>query len=183
MGNSSDAMRRFTIIGAFILLVAGLIWWRVQPQSSTVISSANPLVNPPSVRPQTPSQPQTIFPSDSSNTTSEAVETPIQQRPVVARETAAQQQVDQVTFLLRDYRLALSQNPIGTNAEITAALLGNNLKQMRLEIPEGSTVKNNELCDPWGTAYFFHQINQSTMEIRSAGPDRTMWTSDDLIAR
>jgi hypothetical protein len=178
-------MRKFIAIGAFVLLVASLLWWRAQ--SSTVIAPATQPTNSPSVRPNKPSQPQTIFPSDSSretgNTPSETIDATIQQRPVVARDSAAQQQVDQVTFLLRDYRLALSQNPIGTNAEITAALLGNNLKQVRFEIPDGSAVKNNELCDPWGTAYFFHQISQSTMEIRSAGPDRAMWTNDDLIAR
>ena len=180
-------MRKFIAIGAFTLLFVGLLWWRAQPNISPDIeSSANP-VNQPSIRPNKPSQPQTIFPSDSSpesdNNPIETIDAPIQQRPVVARDSAAQQQVDQVTFLLRDYRLALTQNPVGTNAEITAALLGNNLKQVRFEIPEGSTVKNSELCDSWGTAYFFHQINHSTMEIRSAGPDRAMWTNDDLIAR
>jgi len=179
-------MRKFIVIGAFVLLVVGLLWWRAQPRFSTEIDPATNSANLPSVRSSIPSQPQTIFPSDSSNESdnpNETVDAPIQHRPVSARETAAQQQVDQVSFVLRDFRLALSQNPIGTNAEITAALLGNNLKQVRFEIPEGSTVKDNELCDSWGTAYFFHQISHSTMEIRSAGPDRAMWTSDDLIAR
>jgi hypothetical protein len=179
-------MRKFIAIGAFVLLVVGLLWWRAKPRFSKEIDPAIKSANPPSLRPSKPSQPQTVFPSDSSNESDNPIETvdsPTQHRPVVARETAAQQQVDQVSFVLRDFRLALSQNPIGTNAEITAALLGNNLKQARFEIPEGSTVKDNELCDPWGTAYFFHQISHNIMEIRSAGPDRAMWTSDDLIAR
>ena len=89
--------------------------------------------------------------------------------------------LDHVHFAVRDYRSALGENPIGTNAEITAALLGDNLKQVRLDMPAGSTVNGNgELCDPWGTPYFFHQLSASKMEIRSAGPDETMWTSDDI---
>ena len=38
-----------------------------------------------------------------------------------------------------------------------------------------------ELCDRWGTPYFFHQMSGEKMEIRSAGPDRTLWTADDAV--
>ena len=40
-----------------------------------------------------------------------------------------------------------------------------------------------ELVDAWGTPYFFHQISGSEMEIHSAGPDKIMWTSDDLVVK
>lgn len=74
----------------------------------------------------------------------------------------------------------LKENPVGTNAEITKALLGDNLKQVKVPIPAGSSVNGEgELCDRWGTPYFFHQLSAKEMEIRSAGPDRKMWTSDD----
>ena len=89
--------------------------------------------------------------------------------------------IDRVHFALRDFRSALGENPVGTNSEITAALLGNNLKQVRIEMPEGSRMnEKKELCDPWGTPYFFHQQNAQKMEIRSAGPDQTLWTKDDI---
>jgi len=35
--------------------------------------------------------------------------------------------------------------------------------------------------DPWGTPYFFHQLSGKEMEIHSAGPDKMMWTADDLV--
>ena len=95
--------------------------------------------------------------------------------------SAAVQAVDNVQFALRDYRGAVGVNPEGTNEEITSALMGKNLKQFRLEIPEGSRVSaKGELCDPWGTPYFFHHLSAQKMEIRSAGPDLVMWTSDDI---
>ena len=88
--------------------------------------------------------------------------------------------IDNIKLTLRNYRAALGGNPIGNNREITGALLGDNLKQLKLPLPEGSTVNaDGELCDRWGTPYFFHQLSKEQMEIRSAGPDKTMWTADD----
>ena len=89
--------------------------------------------------------------------------------------------MDNVHFALRDYRSALGENPEGSNEEITKALMGDNLKQVRVPMPGGSELsKAGELCDPWGTPYFFHQLSKQNMEIRSAGPDLKMWTSDDI---
>lgn len=88
--------------------------------------------------------------------------------------------LDEVQRTLRDYRSSLGENPVGTNAEITQALLGDNLKQVRLVVPAGSNINGNgEMVDRWGTPYFFHQLSKNHMEIRSAGPDRQMWTADD----
>lgn len=92
-----------------------------------------------------------------------------------------QSDLNNVQFSFRDYAYAFDGNPVGTNAEITKALLGGNPKGTRFPIPDGSTVNNNgELCDRWGTPYFFHQISKNKMEVRSAGPDRAMWTIDDI---
>ena len=85
-----------------------------------------------------------------------------------------------VDATIRSYQAVHGENPIGSNAEITGALLGNNLKQIKLEVPAGSHVNGEgEMCDRWGTPYFFHQLSKTEMEIRSAGPDRRMWTGDD----
>ena len=50
-------------------------------------------------------------------------------------------------------------------------------------IPPGNPAINarGELCDRWGTPFFFHQLSGSQMEIRSAGPDRKLWTPDDEV--
>jgi hypothetical protein len=87
-----------------------------------------------------------------------------------------------VELTLRDYAVTLDGNPVGTNAEITAALLGDNAKQLKLEVPGGSSVNAaGELCDPWGTPWFFHQLSAKKMELRSAGPDRKIYTEDDFV--
>ena len=103
--------------------------------------------------------------------------------PVTAdgRPADLRDEIEVVQTALRDFRTALGGNPVGTNAEITKALLGDNLKQIKIPVPTGSQLNGQgELCDRWGTPYFFHQISAARMEIRSAGPDRQMWTGDDV---
>ena len=64
------------------------------------------------------------------------------------------------------------------------AVMGGNAVQAKLGPPEGQSLnENGELVDRWGTPYFFHQLSKNNMEIRSAGPDRVMWTGDDVIGR
>jgi hypothetical protein len=76
-------------------------------------------------------------------------------------------------------------NPVGTNPEITRALNGENPKQARFLNPDYGLRINGqgELVDAWGTPFFFHQLSGTLMEIHSAGPDRTMWTADDLVTK
>lgn len=84
-------------------------------------------------------------------------------------------------FMIRDFRLALGGNPVGMNAEIMRALLGNNPKKISLPLPKGQQLDpEGQLMDPWGMPYFFHQLSSTEMEIRCAGPDRVMWNQDDL---
>lgn len=73
-------------------------------------------------------------------------------------------------------------NPVGENAEITAALTGENRLGFAF-IPRGHRAINTrgELCDRWGTPFRLHQLSGTQMEIRSAGPDRTFATGDDAF--
>ncbi|MSU53740.1 MAG: hypothetical protein EXS41_10185 [Opitutaceae bacterium] len=72
-------------------------------------------------------------------------------------------------------------NPVGTNAEITAVLAGNNKLQLALIPADHSAINRStgELLDRWGTPFFFHAESGSRMEVRSAGPDKKHHTADD----
>jgi len=73
-------------------------------------------------------------------------------------------------------------NPSGTNAEITAALAGRNKLRLALIPPNHPAInRDGELCDRWGTPFFLHSESATRMEVRSAGPDKKMWTEDDLV--
>jgi hypothetical protein len=84
-----------------------------------------------------------------------------------------------------NYGSTFGGNPVGTNPEITAALNGQNPKQIKFIDPEaGLRVNGNgELVDSWGTPFFFHQLSANDTEIRSAGPDKIMWNADDLVIK
>ncbi|MCX6952877.1 MAG: hypothetical protein NTV51_12035 [Verrucomicrobia bacterium] len=71
-------------------------------------------------------------------------------------------------------------NPVGENAEITAALTGANPAKFVFLSPRHRAINaRGELCDRWGTPFRFHQLSGTQMEIRSAGPDRKFATADD----
>ena len=93
--------------------------------------------------------------------------------------------LDNMRVTFNQYASMFGGNPVGTNPEITAALNGNNPKGANFIKPETGMRINEkgELVDPWGTPYFFHQLSGTEMEIHSAGPDRVMWTADDLVVK
>ena len=92
--------------------------------------------------------------------------------------------LDNMRVTIRSYGLMFGGNPVGTNPEITKQLSGENPKQVNFLKADGNRVNSNgELVDSWDTPYFFHQLSGTQMEIHSAGPDRMMWTSDDLITK
>ena len=93
--------------------------------------------------------------------------------------------LDKMRIAIHQYASMFGANPVGTNPEITEALNGGNPKEAKL-INEESGLRINgrsELVDYWGTPFFFHQLSGTEMEIRSAGPDKKMWTVDDLVTK
>ena len=86
---------------------------------------------------------------------------------------------------INQYQSMFGENPVGTNPEITKALNGVNPKQARfIKLELGLRINGRgELVDYWGTPFFFHQLSGTEMEIHSAGPDKVMWTADDLVTK
>ena len=93
--------------------------------------------------------------------------------------------LENMRAVFRQYTLRFGGNPVGDNSEITAVLNGRNPRQAVFLNPDDGMRLNErgELVDSWGTPYFFHQLSRTEMEIHSAGPDRKLWTSDDLVMK
>ncbi len=94
-------------------------------------------------------------------------------------------QIENQRTAFRHYAARFGGNPVGNNEEITAALRGQNARgAVFLSSADGLRVNaDGQTIDTWGTPYFFHQLSRTETEIRSAGPDRRMWTSDDLVMK
>lgn len=70
---------------------------------------------------------------------------------------------------------------MGANEEFAAALMGKNAnKLVFLAPPHACLNAQGQLVDRWQTPLFFHVRDATRVDIRSAGPDKEMWTEDDL---
>lgn len=80
--------------------------------------------------------------------------------------------------ILQDYYRAFGEFPSGDSTAIVQALRGDNKKQMPFISPTGN------LLDPWQTPYQFSRgDNTPVVEVRSAGPDKALWSNDDIVFR
>ena len=88
-----------------------------------------------------------------------------------------------VNELFDQYRSAVhGPNPVGENAEIVAVLTGKNRLDYSFLPPNHPAINTaGQLVDRWGTPFFFHQLSADQMQIRSAGPDRKLYTADDEV--
>ena len=136
----------------------------------------------PAVLPEPSARPVTLRPLTATQPPGTAATT----IPAAAGKTESPAAISQQSALetlrvaVRLYGSMFGGNPVGTNVEITRALLGANPKKARL-LDDYRLNETGELIDGWGTPYFFHQLSGQETEIRSAGPDRQMWTSDDIV--
>lgn len=70
---------------------------------------------------------------------------------------------------------------LGANEEFAAALMGRNAaRTVFLAPPHPCLSATGQIVDRWGTPLFFHVRDASRIDIRSAGPDKALWTADDL---
>ncbi|MEP4078850.1 hypothetical protein [Haloferula sp.] len=99
---------------------------------------------------------------------------------MIAAPTSPGESLDVISQILDHYRYAYQENPVGENSEITARLLGTNPKKIIFIAPDCKALRGGELVDSWGTPLFFHAISAERMELVSAGPDRELWTDDDI---
>ena len=135
--------------------------------------SHNPKTKPPSTpKPLGYSSNITLLPTAESS------------RDLHTKGSTAQDDLSLIHTLIRSHRQAVGGNPIGLNDEITTSLTGRNSKGAASLLPEHPAISDQgELLDRWQTPYRFHAYSGKIMEIRSAGPDRKFFNSDDIVLR
>jgi hypothetical protein len=193
-------MRRGVAVVAILLFAAIAFYWfwngKKEPppgageQSLAISPSATNFTTPSPRSAPAPSAPQA--PAPDAPSAQAANSTNLAQRagavpppPAGVADLPPDVVLQNIGHVIHQYRSIFGGNPVGVNSEITAALKGNNPRQINFIDPQaGMRINaNGELVDAWGTPFFFHQLSGTDMEIRSAGPDKKMWTIDDLITR
>ena len=170
---------RRVLLGTFVLLVAGLVWflWPRHDATGEPPGVAAPrLPIPPGSRGPAP-----IAPAGSAPAPAEVLNLAADLNAPAGNITRDLQIVLEVIETFRT-NFPREGNPVGSNAEITAALTGGNPLRLAFLAPNHPGISRaGELCDRWGTPFFFHSESARRMEIRSAGPDRKLWTEDDIV--
>lgn len=96
-------------------------------------------------------------------------------------EESPEQNLQAMEEVIHMYRQGFGENPVGQNDDIVAALLGENEKKAAYLPADCPAIKNGKLVDRWGSPWWFHPVSGTQMEIRSAGPDRDLFTADDIV--
>jgi hypothetical protein len=173
---------------AVLLGAAGWLWFG--PGGSPDIPIANPKATGKTTtqgNPTTGAQTGSLSPDTRLVQTTPDGRTILPEVAEIARrlnnpKSTAIQDIETLQQLLETYRRANNgKNPSGLNHEIVNELRGANPKNYAV-LPADLTNINSkgELTDRWGTPYFFHCLNEETIEIKSAGPDRKFDSKDDV---
>jgi hypothetical protein len=86
--------------------------------------------------------------------------------------------LDAATLLVKD----IERFPLPDNPDFTAFLQGRNPHRVAWIRPGHPAVSpRGELLDRWEMPVFFHKESSRRTSLRSAGPDRKMWTADDIV--
>lgn len=173
------------ILGFLLLLLAAIVWVMFRIVSSPDVQSAAKAKGPPP--PVTPSSGGTSLPLPPPATGGAPppvfIDPMHQEKADLLNDPARspQQDLEIVQEFVDLYGRAFGQNPIGENSDITAALTGEGGQKGHVFPPGHRAIRDGQLVDRWGTPYWFHPNSAKQMEIRSAGPDKQMFTIDDLV--
>ncbi len=160
-------------IGVVLLCVIGGAWFfsAKKPDPSDQLNSQKKVISTVQVTSQKPAVEKPLVGED------------ILQGYAVAS-TTVRQDLTLMSHVLENFALLVKGAdplPLGANEEIAAALRGRNRLQLRF-VPDTSPIFNakGQIVDRWATPLYFHAISRDQLEIRSAGPDKIMWTLDDV---
>ena len=76
---------------------------------------------------------------------------------------------------------AAGNRPLSANEDWAGLLRGQNAAHERF-LPDQCVAlsADGRLVDRWGTPLFFHALGGGRFELRSGGPDKKLWTADDI---
>ncbi|EEF58847.1 hypothetical protein [Pedosphaera parvula] len=89
--------------------------------------------------------------------------------------------VDNLFVALQQYKERIGAYPVGSNAEVAKALMGNNNKNLIILVGRKKDLNSKgEFIDPWGTPLRIYFSGEGVL-VRSAGPNKRFDDSTVLI--
>ncbi len=98
--------------------------------------------------------------------------------------TTPQNDLTLLAHLMDNFSLLVKSSadrPMSANEDWAAAFRGLNSAHERF-LPDTHIALNaqGQIVDRWGTPLFFHALGNRRFDLRSAGPDKILWTDDDI---
>lgn len=160
-------MKRWIIAAGLLAVLALVVWRWLRPTSTVVSPTPVPTYSQSTMRPAEPTAPERLLEGYADPATP-----PIEDLRKLHR-------------VLTGYFSVIknaSRNPIGGNADLAAALQGENPNRTVFVHPGHPVFSPDGLLrDRWDTPLVIHPEGWRRIELRSAGPDKTPYTADDLI--
>lgn len=152
-----------------------------QKRAAVTADAANNTSSAIPVRKDLDGQPALVAPQFSELSTTERP--PLADR-LGAPNTLPESEPKIVLDILTAYRRYFRAFPAGeNNRQFVNALLGANKEKLPFIPHDHPRINaNGELLDAWGTPFYFHQNSRDSVQVRSAGADRIMYTEDDIVA-
>lgn len=179
------SLNRFSKFAAVMALLALIVFfWR---QGGRLEDAKVPVPSDlkGEAQPGTESPPASLLPDASMSGSTSVIEIDPANQELANRlsnpESAPEEDLEIVQSFLQIYSKAQGGNPAGDNSDITAAMTGTNGHRGRVFPRNHPSIREGQIVDRWGTPYWFHPNSGHSMEIRSAGPDRQLFTQDDLV--
>lgn len=173
--------RKWILAGLVVLLVALLLFvaWKLFPSPASLPPPARKEVVPPGIIVTETSAPAPPAPPSIGHAPGDSMLADYAS-PALPPQNDLSLIAHSITSFLIVAKQA-TERPLSANEEWSAALRGKRPGSERW-ISERSPAldKQGRLIDRWGIPLFFHALGGKRWEIRSAGPDRQLWTGDDL---
>jgi hypothetical protein len=169
------------ILGLLLVLLAVLAWWitrttevLTEARMAKPISATTPTITPPpSTAPRSSTGPPTLAIDPANQSLADELH---------SSSSSAERDLEIVDHFLDLIRRTTGGNPVGLNSDITDVLTGGGDPQRPRVFPGNhAAIIGGQLTDRWGTPYWFHPNSSFQMEIRSAGPDKELFTGDDVV--
>lgn len=130
------------------------------------------------------SSPQTDAPAPKSQAEQARAGSPLAAK-LNAPEGSAAQDVEIVRQLIHQYLTALQRNagpPIGDDRDLVRVLTGRNPLHLTVIPATNPAISpQGRLLDRFGTPFLIHPLSSRSFQVRSAGPDRKLFTPDDVV--
>ncbi|MES2507286.1 MAG: hypothetical protein V4599_11305 [Verrucomicrobiota bacterium] len=95
-------------------------------------------------------------------------------------ETPPERELEIIQELISLHQRGLGNGTFGDNGDVTRSLIGESGKGAWLP-RQSPRIRDGLLLDRWGSPYWFHPNSGNQIEIRSAGPDKDLFSPDDII--